>query len=82
MPQGVVVVDRSHPAGLPPYCVHGETFCVRCGHSCWLGDETIKVVKAGVAPLCHECAVALRDQGVIPPGVPQRHVEDHRGPHG
>jgi hypothetical protein len=73
-----VTLDRVDPDSLPPYCVHGRTTCVVCGHWCWLGDKTYEVVHSGQCqPVCLLCA---RKGGTGLTG----HIEDHRradGPH-
>jgi hypothetical protein len=80
----VVIVDRSHLFGKPAYCLHGETFCVRCGHACWLGDKTVEAVKGGMRPLCLDCATELRADGAWADIEPDGNLGDHRraeGPH-
>ena len=78
-----VIVDRIEPgAGEPDYCVHGRTVCVGgCQEWCWLGSETITVVRSGQAlPLCKPCAKALVPRDTRP----TRRVLDHLradGPH-
>ena len=83
MTNDVVIVDRISVLGVKPdYCIHGETLCVRCNKACWLGSETVELVKAGTLPLCIVCAEELRESH--PTLEPSRHVRDHRradGPH-
>jgi hypothetical protein len=75
----VVVVHRSVIDELPPYCIHGESFCTYCGLGVWLGTETLAAVLAGALPLCVQCATE-----VIPRDAEKVHLTDHLradGPH-
>lgn len=82
-PVNPVVLDRVVDIAQQdtPYCVHGRTTCVSCGHWCWLGDRTHDLVlSGGCAPMCQPCATRY-----LPPGVTRSsNVGDHRradGPH-
>lgn len=77
----LVLLDRIADE-LPPYCVHGETFCVLCDKACWLGSATYAVVAEGRAlPVCLDCA---RTHPAFEGRRPAERIEDHLradGPH-
>lgn len=78
----VVVVDRIRAGQTPPYCIHGETWCVTCRHAVWLGTATLKVVQEGALPLCMECAEEQTE--ALHAAKSHHHVSDHQradGPH-
>ena len=80
----IVVIDRSVVGQKPDYCVHGETFCMRCGENCWLGDKTAEAMLSGARPLCHDCALELYHAGHLPLEKRVAHLHDHlrsEGPH-
>lgn len=80
----IVVVDRSHIFGKPPYCIHGESLCIRCEKGVWLGSKTVEAVKSGLMPICMECVIELRTEGVLRSPIPVDHIRDHLradGPH-
>lgn len=52
-----VVLDRYFPGIETPYCVHGRSMCIACGHVVLLGSKTYQAVKNdGCLPICIECA--------------------------
>lgn len=75
----VVLLERVVEGAVPEYCIHGYVNCVHCRRLCWLGSETVKLVrKRGMYPLCLDCANELvpKDQRVA------AHIVDHRRPDG
>lgn len=75
-----IVLERVKPNYTTDYCVHGYSQCVFCSHAVYLGSESIRYVKSGVLPMCHECAKQHVPEGSLPSG----NVSDHKrtdGPH-
>jgi hypothetical protein len=77
---GVVVLDRIVPGVTPDYCIHGRTVCILCQQAVWLGNNTLKQVRAGYGPVCLTCARS----GILGRATPAGNVADNKrenGPH-